>query len=165
MEQALLPHLGAAHNLARWLTGDAVDAEDVVQEAYLRALKSFGSFHGRDARPWLLAIVRNASYTWFQRERVHGRATGFDEEIHSRDAEALRPEQQLLREEDRQSVWRAVEALPPKLRDVVVLREMEGRSYKEIAAVAAIPLGTVMSRLARARGQLQRLLGAIGHRD
>jgi RNA polymerase sigma-70 factor (ECF subfamily) len=159
MEQALLPHLGAAHKLARWLTGDAVDAEDVVQEAYLRALRFFGGFHGADARPWLLAIVRNASYTWLQQERVQRSVRGFDKEFDGCDAEALSPEQQLLREEDRQSVRRAVEALPPKLREVVLLREIEGRSYKEIAAIAAIPLGTVMSRLARARGQLQRCLG------
>jgi hypothetical protein len=102
MEQALLPHLNAAHKLARWLTGDAVDAEDVVQEAYLRALRFFGGFHGADARPWLLAIVRNASYTWLQQKRVQRSVRGFDEEFDGCDAEAMSPEQQLLREEDRQ---------------------------------------------------------------
>jgi RNA polymerase sigma factor (sigma-70 family) len=158
-EQALLPHLDAAYNLARWLTRDDHDAEDVVQEAYLRALKSFAGFHGGDGRAWLLAIVRNTCYTWLQRKRVRQPATAFDEEIHSGDAGPVTPVILLLQDEDKQAVHRAVEELPVDLRLVIVLRELEGMSYKEIAAIADIPMGTVMSRLARARERLQMLLG------
>lgn len=158
-EQALLPHLGAAYNLARWLTRDEHDAEDVVQEAYLRALKSFGGFHGGDGRGWLLAIVRNTCYTRLRQKQAHGPMAAFDETIHGGDEAAMSPEQLLLRKEDQQWVRRTVAELPTELREVVVLRELEGLSYKEIAAVADIPLGTVMSRLARARERLQQLLG------
>jgi RNA polymerase sigma-70 factor (ECF subfamily) len=164
-EQALLPHLGAAYNLARWLTRDDHDAEDVVQEAFLRALKFFGGFHGADGRAWLLAIVRNACYTWLQKKRARGPETAFDEEIHGAETEALDPATLLLQKEDQQSVRQAVEELPVELREVVVLRELEGLSYKEIAAVADIPLGTVMSRLARARERLQQRLEEYRHKD
>jgi RNA polymerase sigma-70 factor (ECF subfamily) len=164
-EQALLPHLGAAYNLARWLTRDDHGAEDVVQEAYLRALKSFGGFHGTDGRAWLLAIVRNIYYTWLQQKRARGPATAFDEAIHGIDTEALNPQTLLLRKEDRQSVQQAVDELPEELREVVVLRELEGLSYKEIAAVAEIPLGTVMSRLARARERLHQRLSENRNED
>jgi RNA polymerase sigma factor (sigma-70 family) len=157
-EQALLPHLDAAYNLARWLTHDDHDAEDLVQAAYLRALKFFGGFHGANARAWLLTIVRNACYTWLEQKRVRGPATAFDEGIHGVESDAMDPEKRLQREEDQQSVRRAVEELPLELREVVVLRELEGLSYKEIAAIAGIPLGTVMSRLARARERLHRRL-------
>jgi RNA polymerase sigma-70 factor (ECF subfamily) len=164
-EQALLPHLGAAYNLARWLTRDDHDAEDVVQEAYLRALKFFGGFHGADGRTWLLAIVRNTCYTWLQKKRAHGPATSFDEEIHGVEAEALNPATLLLQKEHQRSVRQAVEELPTDLREVVVLRELEGLSYKEIAAIADIPLGTVMSRLARARERLQQRLEGNWNKD
>jgi RNA polymerase sigma factor (sigma-70 family) len=163
-EEALLPHLGAAYNLARWLTRDADDAEDVVQEAYLRALKSFGGFHGSDGRAWLLAIVRNACYTWLQKKRVREPVTAFDEEIHGLDAGTASPMVLLLQKENKQAVHQAVEELPIDLREVVVLRELEGLSYKEIAAIADIPMGTVMSRLARARQRLQRRLEEFAHR-
>jgi RNA polymerase sigma factor (sigma-70 family) len=165
IEQALLPHLGAAYNLARWLTRDDHDAEDVVQEAYLRALKFFGGFHGADGRAWLLAIVRNTSYTWLEQKRARGPTTAFDEEIHSRTTDSPSPQQLLLREEDKQAVRRAVEALPAPLREVVVLRELEGRSYREIATIADIPQGTVMSRLARARERLRQQLGACPDKE
>jgi RNA polymerase sigma-70 factor (ECF subfamily) len=161
-EQALLPHLGAAYNLARWLTRDEHDAEDVVQEAYLRALKSFGGFHGADGRAWLLAIVRNVSYTSLQKKRPREPATAFDDEIHGVDAGAATPVALLLQQESKQAVRQAVEELPVSLREVVVLRELEGLSYKEIAAIADIPMGTVMSRLARAREQLQKRLRDLG---
>jgi RNA polymerase sigma factor (sigma-70 family) len=154
-EQALLPHLGAAYNLARWLTRDEHEAEDLVQEAYLRALKSFAGFHGADGRAWLLMIVRNTCYTWLERKRARGPGSTFDEKIHGAQDDTLNPETLLLRKEDRESVQQAVEALPVELREVVVLRELEGLSYKEIAAIANIPIGTVMSRLARARDRLQ----------
>jgi RNA polymerase sigma-70 factor (ECF subfamily) len=158
--QILLPHLGAAYNLARWLARDEHDAEDIVQEAYLRALRSFAGLHASsDGRAWLLAIVRNTCYTWLEKKRVRGHTMELDEVRHAIDADALSPEKLLLRKEDSQSVRQAVEALPVELREVVVLRELEGLSYKEISTVADIPLGTVMSRLARARDRLQQLLG------
>ena len=158
-EQALLPHLDAAFNLARWLTHDDHDAEDLVQVAYLRALKSFGGFHGVNSRAWLLTIVRNACYTWLQQKRARGTASAFDEEIHGAGSDAIDPEKLLLSEDQKQSVRRAVEELPLELREVVVLRELEGLSYKEIATIAEIPLGTVMSRLSRARERLRQSLG------
>ena len=160
-EQVLLPHLNAAYNLARWLTRADHDADDVVQEAYLRALKSFAGFHGTDGRAWLLAIVRNACYTWLQQKRVRQPGAAFDEEIHTPDTGAVTPVNLLLQKEDKQTVRRAVEELPVDLREVVVLRELEGLSYKEIAAIADIPMGTVMSRLARARERLQQHLGDL----
>ncbi len=156
-EQALMPHLGAAYNLARWLTRDDHDAQDIVQEAYLRALKFFGGFHGADGRAWLLTIVRNACHTWHQQKQARG-AAAFDEELHGVESDAPTPEAALLRKEGKQTVREAVESLPTELREVVVLRELEGLSYKEIAAVAGIPMGTVMSRLSRARERLQQRL-------
>src|SRR4051794_12990896 len=161
-EQAVLPHLDAAYNLARWLTRDDHDAEDLVQAAYLRALKFFGSFHGVNSRAWLLTIVRNACYTWHERKQARGHETAFDEEIHGIESHAIGPERLALREEDRLAVRRAVDELPVELREVVGLRELEGLSYKEIAAIAGIPMGTVMSRLARARERLIRRLGDCG---
>jgi RNA polymerase sigma-70 factor (ECF subfamily) len=155
-EQALLPHLGAAYNLARWLMRDDHSAEDAVQEAYVRALKSFGGFHGVDGRGWLLAIVRNVCYTWLQQQRSRGPVASFDEAHHG--ADPLNPETLVLRKEEQQTVRQAVDELPAELREVVVLRELEGLSYKEIAAIADIPLGTVMSRLARARERLHQCL-------
>ena len=160
-EQTLLPHLDAAYNLARWLTRDDHDAEDLVQAAYLRALKFFGGFRGANSRAWLLTIVRNTCYTWIEQKRARGQETAFDEEIHGVESSAIGPASRVLREEDEQSVRRAVEDLPAELREVVVLRELEGLSYKEIAAIAGIPMGTVMSRLARARERLQQRLGGF----
>jgi RNA polymerase sigma factor (sigma-70 family) len=158
-EQSLLPHLDAAYNLARWLTRDDHDAEDLVQAAYLRALKFFGGFRGANSRAWLLTIVRNTCYTWIEEKRGRGPETAFDEEIHGVETGTMNPEKPVLRQEDEQSVRRAVEELPVELREVVVLRELEGLSYKEIAAIAEIPMGTVMSRLARARERLRERLG------
>jgi RNA polymerase sigma-70 factor (ECF subfamily) len=158
-ERALLPHLGAAYNLARWLTGSDHDAEDVVQDAYMRALKFFAGFHGSDGRAWLLAIVRNACYTWLKGKQVHGTPVSLDETVHTVPSQAGNPEALLVRQEEKQSALAAIEALPVELREVVVLRELEGLSYKDIAAIADIPVGTVMSRLARARERLQQSLG------
>jgi RNA polymerase sigma-70 factor (ECF subfamily) len=159
-EQTILPHLDTAYNLARWLTRNDHDAEDVVQEAFLRAWKFFGSFRGGDSRPWLLTIVRRTCYTWLQHNRAHELATAFDEERHSVESRATNPETLLLLHVDALQLRQALEALPVEFREVVVLRELDGLSYKEIAAIVDIPLGTVMSRLARARERLQQWLTA-----
>jgi len=157
-EQAILPHLTAAYNLARWLTGNDHDAEDVVQESYLRALKFFSGFRGGSSRPWLLTIVRNTCYTWMRRNRMEEPGLELDEEIYV-DSNSPSPEAILLAAARGDMVRRALEELPAEFREIVILREMEGLSYKEIAEVTAVPVGTVMSRLARARARLQKLLG------
>ena len=157
-EQVMLPHLEAAYNLARWLTRNDHDAEDVVQEAYLRALRFFDGFHGTDARAWLLAVVRNTCYTWLKQNRRPEVAASFDEDLHSPGGDESDPSQLLLKQADRELLRTALEELAIEFREVIVLRELEGLSYKEIAAVADVPLGTVMSRLTRARARLQRCL-------
>jgi RNA polymerase sigma-70 factor, ECF subfamily len=157
-EDALLPHLDAAYNLARWLTRDERDAEDVVQEAYLRAFKHFGAFKGGDARPWLLAIVRNTFYTWVHHNRVPEEVTPFEEENDRHVSDAPDPEMQLLKETDKQLLRSALTKLPSEYLEVIVLREFEELSYKQIANVVQVPLGTVMSRLARARRRLAELI-------
>jgi RNA polymerase sigma-70 factor (ECF subfamily) len=168
-DRTVLPHLDAAHNLARWLTRNDQDAEDVLQTAALRALQFFDGFHGVNARAWLLTIVRNTFYSWLeQRHRGHEGADPFDEEIHSaagRGADPADPEVELLRQADSRLLRQGFESLPLPLREVMVLRELEGMSYKEIAAIAAIPIGTVMSRLSRARRQLQDFLIAYGVKE
>jgi len=160
-ELLVMPHARAAYNLARWLLRNDHDAEDVVQEAIVRALKSFDGFRGDNARGWLLTVVRNSSYSFLQRNRSRELGTPFDEEIHL-EPSAITPEVLLLRSGQKRSIDQAVDALPVEFREVFVLRELEGLSYKEIAEVARIPIGTVMSRLSRARRQLQ---GALGRRE
>jgi RNA polymerase sigma-70 factor (ECF subfamily) len=150
-EQAILPHLDAAYNLARWLTRNDHDAEDVAQEACLRAMRFFDGFHGGSVRPWLLTIVRNTYLTWLQKNRGKETAPLEDEAASG----AANPEEELLERVDAQSLRQALDALPAEYREVIVLRELEELSYKEIADVAGIPIGTVMSRLARARRRLQ----------
>lgn len=157
-EEAVLPHLDAAYNLARWLTGDDHDAEDVVQEAYFRAFKFFHGFRGGDGRAWVLTVVRHTCYTWMQRHRTREPVASFDEELHGGANDDLNPERILLQRADNQMLHAAIEALPLEFREVLVLREMEGLSYQEIAANIEIPIGTVMSRLSRARKQLQQRL-------
>jgi RNA polymerase sigma-70 factor (ECF subfamily) len=165
-EEAALPHLGAAYNLARWLTHNDTDAEDVVQEAYLRALRHFDSFRGGDGRPWLLAIVRNTCYTWLQRNRTSDWQVPVDEETTENIETDSNPETVLLREANTLMVRRAVEKLPPEFREVIVLRELEELSYKQISEVVDVPIGTVMSRLARARKRLHRIItGEPTHTD
>ena len=157
-ERAVLPHLDAAYNLARWLVRNDDDAEDLAQEAFLRAFKFFGGFHGGNSRAWLLTIVRNTCYTWLQQNRAHEVLTLFDEELHS--VQDANPETILLESVDRQMLKEALEELPVEFREVVILRELEGLSYKEIANIVDVPVGTVMSRLARARKRLQLCLTA-----
>jgi RNA polymerase sigma-70 factor (ECF subfamily) len=159
-EQTVLPHLDAAYNLARWLTRNDLDAEDVVQEAFLRALRHFNSFKGGDARPWLLTIVRNTFYTWRKHNRMPEEEALLDEEKHAVADDSSDPETLLLRETDRQLIQSALRQLPKEFLEVIVLREFEELSYKQIAEVIQVPSGTVMSRLARARKRLVRLLHA-----
>ena len=157
-KEVLLLHLDAAYNLARWLTRDERDAEDVVQEAYLRALKHFGTFKGGDARPWLLKIVRNTFYTWIRRNRPSDAMTPLDEEDDIQDSEACSPEMLLVREANQRLVRSALRQLPTEFLEVIVLREFEELSYQQIAHTVQIPVGTVMSRLARARGRLAQII-------
>jgi RNA polymerase sigma-70 factor (ECF subfamily) len=163
-EELVLPHLNAAYNLARWLTRDVNDAEDVVQDACMRALKYIGSLNGGSARPWFLTIVRNAFYDWCKHNRpaeiARDDGTAIDMAV---DPAAVDPEQAFLRNTESKALADAVAELPLPYREVLILREMEDLSYKEIARIADVPIGTVMSRLARARGLLQRspLLQAV----
>ena len=155
-EQTVLAHLDAAYNLARWLTRDDRDADDVVQEAYLRAYQFFDGFHGGSSRAWLLTIVRHTCYTWLRKNRVP-ESVAFDEELDCIES-ADNTEELLQQSADRQVLRQALEELPVEFREVIVLRELEDLSYKEIAGIVGVPLGTVMSRLARARHRLQASL-------
>jgi RNA polymerase sigma factor (sigma-70 family) len=157
-EDVVLPHLDAAFNYARWLTKSDADAEDVVQDAAVRALRFFSSLRNEDARAWLLTIVRN---TWYARFAKPGHAAehmAFDETNGERPDEQLDPEALVMQRQAVERVQRALGELPVDFREVLVLRELEGLSYKEIAAVIGAPIGTVMSRLARGR---ERLLAAL----
>ncbi|HSS71189.1 MAG TPA: sigma-70 family RNA polymerase sigma factor [Casimicrobiaceae bacterium] len=157
-EQAVLPQLDAAYNLARWLTHSGSDAEDVVQEACERALRYFDAFRGGDAKAWFLTIVRHACYDWMRRNRPAEIAPGDGTEAieNATDPTGVTPEQAALRGAANSALSEAIAALPAGYREVLILRELEELSYKEIARVADIPIGTVMSRLARARSMLQR---------
>ena len=157
-EEIALPHLAAAYNLARWLIHNDHDAEDLVQEAFLRAFKSFGGYYGGNSRAWLLTIVRNTCYTWLQQNRVLRAAEPIEDNLNELGLDFADPETLLLRSIDAQTVRHALQELPVEFREVVVLREMEDLSYKEIAEVVDLPLGTVMSRLSRGRKRLQALL-------
>jgi RNA polymerase sigma-70 factor (ECF subfamily) len=157
-EQNVLPHLDAAYNLARWLTGNDHDAQDVAQEAALRAFKYFGNFRGENARAWLLTIVRNTFYNWLKKNRPPEIAGALDDEALALEDIAANADNINLWRADAETVRRAIDELPVEFREAIVLREMEGLSYKEIAALSDAPIGTVMSRLARARKQLQQRL-------
>jgi RNA polymerase sigma-70 factor (ECF subfamily) len=157
-EQAVLPHLDAAYNLARWLMRNEQDAQDVAQEAYLRAFRFFPGFRGGDARAWLLKIVRNTCYSWLHANRPLQEATEFDENHFPPDSCALNPEEAVLQNNSNTQVRKALEKLPPNYREVLILRELEGMSYKEIADITGMPAGTVMSSLSRARGRLRQIL-------
>ena len=154
-DETILPHLDAAHNLSRWLMRGSDEADDVVQEACLRALRYFATFRGGNARAWLLRIVRTTAFRRLQQHRAQQSATEFDEEIHDGGRQALDPETLLIRDADTQLLEQAMNQLPVRLREVLLLRELEGFSYKEIAEVVGVPMGTVMSALFRARGRLR----------
>ena len=153
-----MPHLDAAYNLARWLTRNEHDAEDIVQDAFLRALKFFDKFRGGNSRSWVLSIVRNTAYSWLEKNRRHEVGTISDFEIESIQDDAPNPETFLLQETGHREIMEAIEELPVEFREAIVLRELEEMSYKEIADMMDVPLGTVMSRLARGRRQLQETL-------
>jgi RNA polymerase sigma factor (sigma-70 family) len=155
-EQLVLPHLDSAANLARWLLRNRADSDDVVQEAMLRAYRFFERFRGGNARAWLLQIVRNTCYTWLEKNRPSELMTEFDEEVHQRPAAS--PETLATQADERQQLMVALESLSRRSREVLVLRELEGCSYKEIGEITGIPIGTVMSTLSRARARLQRTL-------
>lgn len=155
-ETNVVPHMGAAYNLARWLTRNDHDAEDVVQEAYLRAFRFWESFRGADPRAWLLAIVRNTCFTWLHQNRKP--SSELPEDMPDLNTANTNPETLLLANFDAELLRRAVEELPLEFREAIVLRELEGLSYKEISSITSVPIGTVMSRLARARNRLQKAL-------
>lgn len=155
-ERVVLPHLDAAFNLARWLLRSRSDAEDVTQEGMLRAYRFFPGFQGEDGRAWLLQIIRNSCYTWLEKNRPLELMTEIDESLHP--TSDVTPETLALAEDERRRLIGAIEAMPARAREVLVLREFEGCSYKEIATIVSIPIGTVMSTLARARERLQRTL-------
>lgn len=161
--EVVLPHLDSAYNLARWLTRNDHDAHDIVQDAYLRAFRSFAGFRGDNARPWLLAIVRNTCFTWLKRHRRAEVEVPYDDELHGggnvcEGASDPNPEAILSRLDDARIINEALQQLPVGYREVVVLRDIEELSYKEIAQVADLPIGTVMSRLARGRKLLVKHL-------
>ena len=163
-ETLVLPHLDAAYNLARWLTGNDQDAQDVAQEAVLRALRYFASFRGDNGRPWLLQIVRHTCYAWMKQNRPAAMVE-LDDDAEAAASHALPPDepwQALQRADERAQVNDALARLPVVFREVLVLREMEALSYREIAAIADVPIGTVMSRLARAREMLRAALAPAG---
>jgi RNA polymerase sigma-70 factor (ECF subfamily) len=173
-DQLMLPHLDAAYNLAFWLARSESDAEDIVQESYMRAFRGFRGFIGPDAKPWLLAIVRNTAYRWLSNRRRSANVISLDEAFGGPGEEPTEPqiaspdptpEYQLIGEVDRSLVRSALAELPPVFREVVMLREIEGLSYREISQVTGAPIGTVMSRLARGRRELRKALTRIMIRD
>jgi RNA polymerase sigma-70 factor (ECF subfamily) len=173
-ERVALPHMNAAFNLAFWLVRRHADAEDVVQEAYMRAFRAFAGFAGPDVRPWLLAIVRNVAYRWLGNRRRSANVISIDEALERGGEEGARAdiasdapttEEELVREVDRTIVRKALAELPPIFREVLMLREIEGLAYREIAEVTGAPIGTVMSRLSRGRSELRKVLGRMMDRD
>lgn len=157
-EQTILPHINAAYNLARWIINDEQDAEDVVQESFLRAYKYFASYQGGNSRSWLLTIVHNMCYTWLRDHQNQGLVVDLNDEISSDDMDPGNPELFLQIKANQKLVLSAMEKLPTEYRELIVLRELEEMSYKEIALIAGVPIGTVMSRLARARQRLKECL-------
>ena len=161
LAEILLSHLDSAYNLAQWLVRNSADADDVVQEAYLRAFQYSDGFRGGDARAWLLTIVRNSAYTWLRKSRAVEPVSEFDERVATAGAEPPNPEQLLLQKADGQLVEQAMSLLPIRCREILILRELEGLSYKQIAEVVGVPMGTVMSTLSRARERFRQAAGGL----
>ena len=164
-EQAMLPHLDAAYNLARWLLRHEHDAEDAVHDAFLRAYQAFGRFRGGDGRAWLLTIVRSVCSSRLRAQRREAAPEAFDDETHGSAFDPAEANAITWRETKGALLQQAIEKLAPEFREVIVLHELEGLAYREIAAVAEIPIGTVMSRLARARRKLQTELIALAAKE
>lgn len=156
--EEILPHLDAAYNLAQWLARNGHDAEDIVQDSFARAYSYFHSFSGKNGKSWLLAIVRNTFYTWNQKKRVRQDIEVGEEQIDNQLISEQTPDIELESKDQQESVRIALNSLPLEFREVIILRELESMSYKEIAAMIQVPIGTVMSRLARARDMLRTLL-------
>jgi RNA polymerase sigma factor (sigma-70 family) len=160
----VLPHLGDAYSLARWITGDSTDAEDVVQEACLRAFRAIGSARDGSARPWVLTVVRNTAYTWLRKNRPSAVLAVEDlEDVETANAkgdpDSETPETALIARADAASLQAAIMALPTAYRETLILRDVQGLSYREIGEVTGVPIGTVMSRLARGRNQVIKTIG------
>ena len=153
-EDVFLPHLDAAYNLSRWLLRNDQDAEDCVQDAYLRAYKAFPRFRGGDGKAWIMTIVRNVCYTAISRLRGHERPEPFDEQIHY-ERDDVTKTKEFQQKANAETLRLGLEKLPAEFREMIVLHDLEGHSYKEVAAIVAVPIGTVMSRLARAREKLR----------
>ena len=151
-EEAMLPHLRAAHNLARWMTRSPQDAEDLVQEAYIKAFRYFDGFEGANGQGWLLAIVRNTCLTWLRSSKP---AIAFDERLHSAGHHGRTVEESMVIDSELGSLRECIEGLPIEYRETIVMRELHGMSYREIAEAVAAPAGTIMSRLSRARKRLE----------
>ena len=156
-----MPHLDAAYNLARWLAGNDHDAADIVQDACVRAFRFIGGFRGENSRAWLLTIVRNTACSWLKKNRPQAIVSIDDDEL--AEIEDTNRATDSFLGADANVLHAALEALPQEFREALVLRELEGLSYKEIAEVADVPVGTVMSRLARARRQLQQQFAQKGN--
>jgi RNA polymerase sigma-70 factor (ECF subfamily) len=163
-EQVFLPHLDAAYNLARWLLRNDQDAEDAVQEAYMRAYKAFARFRGGDGKAWFMTILRNVCYSMIKKLRSNETPEPFDEEIHQPMGE-MEIQEALRQKANAESIHCALEKLPDEFREMIVLHDLEGLAYKEIAVVVGIPIGTVMSRLARARGRLRAEIIALNAKE
>jgi len=161
-EAVVLTHLDAAYNLARWLTRDAAGADDAVQDACLRAFRFFDSLQGPSAKAWFMAIVRNASLDWLKDQRLRGGEEPYDETLHAGASESLKAA--AVRDSEARWVREGIAALPREYREVLVLRELEELSYKEISAIIDVPIGTVMSRLSRGRDMLQERLATSRER-
>jgi len=159
-EESILPHLDAAYNLARWLTRNEHDAQDVVQESYLRAFRFFDGYRGGDGKSWLLAVVRNTCITWLRREKRDLTSEPFDELTHSSNHQAASQEEKLVDTSRMTALRNCIEKLPLDFREVIVMRELEEMSYRQISEISSLPVGTVMSRLSRARKRLEECAGS-----
>jgi RNA polymerase sigma factor (sigma-70 family) len=155
-EELIMPHLDAAYNVARWMTRNSDDAQDIVQEAYVRAYRFFDGYHGGSAKAWLLTIVRNTGYTWLRQNRAHEPVTVYDDALLDVPDFLPEPDARMIQSANQELIRKAIDNIPLEFREIVILRDLEGFSYKEIVEITGLPMGTVMSRLSRARGRLQK---------